>query len=245
MSMAVTNNFSMDRIIYLCKRYIAIKKNMIFIGLAAMASIIVFIKAVLIYLGDGSHNLAPAILSLAFVIFQYAGYAFTSTMFNELNSAGSAPQFYTLPATTFEKISAAWLISYVGYTLVGLTALYILSLLSGMEAGWFFSLNTFTELWIYTIFQSIFLFGAVYFKANNFLSTIVAMLGLMISLGLIYFLLEHIHVFDSMKTWTFSIPTTLLASTTTHIISSIVFTVILTSLFIWFAYLRLKNRQIA
>ena len=217
---------------------------MIFIGLAAIATIIVFIKASLIYYGDGSSNMAPVIMSFAFVIFQYTGYAFTSTMFNELNSAGSSPQFYTLPATNFEKLTAAWLISYVCYTVVGLIALYVLNLLSGMSTGWFFSIDTFNKLWTYTIFQSIFLFGAVYFKANNFLSTIVAILGALISLGLIFLLITKL-VPAGFEGWSFKIPTTLFMSSTSHIVSSIVFTLVVSALFIWFAYLRLKNRQIA
>jgi len=112
-----------------------------------------------------------------------------------------------------------------------------------MSASWFFSIDTLNELWTYTIFQSVFLFGAVYFKANNFLSTIVAMLAALVSLGLIFLLLTNLVA--GFEEWTFTIPTTLLASTATNIVSSILFTLIVSALFIWFAYLRLKNRQIA
>lgn len=252
MDISMSSGFSFARVLQLCKRNLFLKKKMILIGLAALIGLLLVLYAG-IYAFTPTHLDVPkeslefsgknTVFTIALRIFQYVGYAFTSTMFYELNSTGSAPQFFTLPAKTSEKLLSAWLISYVGYTVFGIIVLYLFSLIMDVDQKLFFSTNTFNELWMYTILQSIFLFGAVYFKANNFLSTIVAILGFMISLGLIFFLLNLF--FDDFEAWSFTIPTTLLASTTSHIISSIVFTILVSALFIWFTYLRLKNRQIA
>lgn len=221
-------------------RNIALKKGMIYGGLVIIAGLLLITKLLTTFFPPINLIFGPVLFSTTAMIMTYGGYAFSSTMFNELNSAGSASQFLTLPASTLEKLTAAWLVSYVAYTAVGMAALYILSLIVGVNVS---SMSTFTSLsgfYIYTILQSVFLFGAIYFKANNFLSTLVAMLVFAIGLSLISITLNSF--IPNIAPLLFSVSSYFSVETP---IGGIVNTVIISLVFLGFAYLRLKNRQIA
>ena len=244
-SISMKNSFSLERVIQLCKRYVAIKKNMILIGASAIIGLLLIVYALILSFAPSDFTLSNSlvVMTFAFMIFKYTGYAFTSTMFNELNNSGSAPQFYNLPANTSEKLFSAWLLSYVCYTLIGLVALYIFTLISGMSADWFFSKQTMGEIVLYTIVQSIYFFGAVYFKANNFISTLVALLAFNLSLVLIYLALKT--YIPGFEEWLSSVAVNFIKSVFSNNFTNVLFTIVISAMIMWFAYRKLKNRQIA
>lgn len=242
MSKEITSKTSLYRIKLLFHRNVMINKRTIQIGLISLICGVVFIKGTVLYYGGISPIAAESIITFGFVIFTLVGYAFTSIMFYEKNSANSAPQFFTLPATAFEKIISAWLLSSCAYTVVGLVLLYVLSLLIGLPADWFFSIRIFNEIWPYIIYQSIFFLGAVHFRSNNFLSTLVAIFGVLILFGLIALLLVNTFTPDGLF---LKIPTTLTATSTFRIITTCTLTVAISAFFIWVSYIRLKRMELA
>ena len=237
------NSVSFQRILQLCKRYVAFKKKMIQVGFAVIISLITVMAIWMLNFMPDDHRSLNMVFSFAFILFQYAGYALSSTMFNELNEKGSAPQYFTLPAKTTEKLLSAWLISYVAYTLIGLFFLYIFSMIIGMDIGSVLTMQNLSEFMIYTTLQSIFIFGAIYFKANNFLSTVLALFVFMITFSLIYLGLKT--YIPGFETWLSGSLSVLTSSIFANLTSGILFTLLISGLFIWFTFIRLNNRQIA
>lgn len=167
------------------------QKRMIMIGGAIIVGIIALLYIPMVALAPSNFkSLGPVnIMTIAFTLFTWAGYGLTSTMFEEINSAEFATQYFTLPASSFEKLTSALALSYISYSILGLFALHFISLILGIDSNFIFKIETFNNLLIYTIFQSVFLFGAAYFKTNNFLSTVVSILAFMIVFSLIIFVL--------------------------------------------------------
>ena len=218
---------------------------MILTGFGILLGLIVLAKVFIHYfMNFPGFNDSPRIISMAFSIFTWGGYAFTSTMFNELNKPSTAAQFLTLPASNLEKLCSAWLVSYVGYTLVGILVLDIIILiLEGWGVSWLLNFEMLNRLLTYTIVQSLFLFGAVYFKANNFLSTLVTIIGVAIFWSLWMIWLQKIYPDFSFRVLTkFGL---LASSEEKNLMFSFVTSISISGLFIWFSFLRLKKRQIA
>ncbi len=229
-----------QQVAHLILRYVAIKKRMIYGGLATVIGLLLITKLMLTFFPQSHQLFGPFMFSIFTVLVTYGGYAFSSTMFNELNAPSSATQFLTLPASTLEKLTAAWLVSYVAYTAVGVLAIYILSLMVGEDVSSASTMTGLSDFYIYTITQSIFLFGAAYFKANNFLSTLIAMIVVALGTSLLFIGLKA--VFPSLSLFFSSRGTGWLISSSAV---SAIFTVIISASFLSFTYLRLKNRQIA
>lgn len=237
------NSVSFQRVLQLCKRYVALKRRMIEVGFAVIISLITVMSIWMLNFMPDDHRSLNMVFSFAFILFQYAGYALSSTMFNELNEKGSAPQYFTLPAKTTEKLLSAWLISYVAYTIIGLFSLYIFSMVIGMDTGSVLTMENFSEFMIYTILQSIFIFGAIYFKANNFLSTLLTLFVFMTTFSLIYLGLKT--YISGFEAWLSGFLSVFTSSISANLASGILFTLLVSGLFTWFTFIRLKNRQIA
>lgn len=248
-----TSGFSFDRFFNLCRRFIALNQRKWVIGFAGAIGLLI-----VVWLGTNIFNLPHQqstliVLSIGFLLYQLGGYALTSTLFSELNSVGSAPQMYTLPASNFEKLSASWFLSYVCYTVLVVSALYLLGVVIGFgsflfnqPAGGpgisFLETDVFNKILTYTIYHSVFLLGAVYFHKFNFLKTALAIIVFFAALGIITVIfinfiagVENSHQFFSqfqaLEEYERSI--------------RFLFTLMMTVLFLTFAYIRLKNRQVA
>lgn len=228
-----------ERVTHLVKREVALKKKMIYSGLTAIVILLVISQILLSIYPWIIEPFAPVIYSFTFTIFTYAGYAFSSIMFNELHTSATAPQFLTLPATAFEKLTAAWLVSYVAYTVVGVLALIILHWITG-HGGQMLTGTGLTDFYVYTVTQSIFLFGGVYFKKNNFLATVVALMVLFLGFSLFVLAINTFfpgaeqNLFFISSEWKFiTLFGGLPASTLTSLF------------FLGLAYKKLKNKQIA
>ncbi len=246
MKAILSNSLSFERVIQLCRRSIAIKKRMIMIGGAIIVGIIALLYIPMVALAPSNFkSLGPVnIMTIAFTLFTWAGYGLTSTMFEEINSAESATQYFTLPASSFEKLTSALALSYISYSILGLFALHFISLILGIDSNFIFKIETLNNLLMYTIFQSVFLFGASYFKTNNFLSTVVSILAFMIVFSIIIFVLDYVGL--SSEGWSLLKMLSVQNSDgRSALIKNLVLTLIVSGFFIWMAYRRLKNRQIA
>lgn len=124
------------------------------------------------------------------VIFVITGLIFTSQVFMELHAPNQAYAFLTLPVSTLEKLIGSWFITSPLYVLVFTAATYAIYLISSLVSGFavspasFFTQDFLYNIGSYMVIQTIFLWGASFFRKNNFLKTVLSLLLLFISLGL-------------------------------------------------------------
>ncbi|MBW3546095.1 MAG: hypothetical protein KY428_10950 [Bacteroidetes bacterium] len=124
------------------------------------------------------------------VVFVITGLIFTSQVFMELHAPNQAYAFLTLPVSTLEKLLGSWFITSPLYVLVYTAATYAIYLISTLVSGFavspasFFTTDFLYTIASYMVIQTIFLWGASFFRKNNFLKTVLSLLVLFITLGL-------------------------------------------------------------
>lgn len=227
-----------QKIIQLCKRYFFLKKKMIMIGLAALVGMIILFKLWSMLIGSNSVIEGAMFFTFGLVLIKYTGYALTSTMFNEINSKGTAPFFFTLPASTFEKLASAWLISFVGYTAVALVLIVAHRWSLGVDLQEALNKNLSSHIWTYIIAHSVYLYGAVLFKRNNFLNTLVAIIVSTLAFALIVLIVRN---------YIFSINDEFIYFSRLFLLSpwiSVVLTIVIATFFYWLTYRKLQKRQV-
>ncbi len=122
-------------------------------------------------------------------VFMITGLIFTSQIFMELHAPNQAYSFLTLPVSTLEKLVGSWLLTSPVFILVYTVATYAIYLLSALISGVgvspasFFTAELGQTIASYMVIQTIFLWGACYFRKNNFLKTVLSLLLLFIVLG--------------------------------------------------------------
>lgn len=248
-----TSGFSSDRFLQLCKRFWAVNQKMWTIGFSGALGLLIVIWLGINLIGAPGHNAALAVIPIGLLLYQLGGYALTSTIFSELNSVGSASQMFTLPASSFEKLFSAWFLTYFCFTILSAVTLTILSYIMGTGSSIFFEsgMQQTPELsqpdlagsiLTYTIYQSIFLLGAVYFNNNNFLKTVLAMILFFAILGISSIL--FLNFYTDAESFHISTESLGFLSEGYHWLR-ILTTVVITGFFISLAYIRLKNRQVA
>lgn len=252
----VNNQFSMSRFLLVLKRYVALNQRTWLIGFLCVAGFLLAI-AVLPTMSSMFSVDRPgfvAVRGLTLSLYTLGGLILTSMIFNEVHSPTKAFQFLTLPSTTFEKLLAAWFSGTVVYSVISLISIVILSVLieviKGINTGaWtpFNVFNPFTADVISTVlgfffYQSIFLLGAVYFKKNNFIKTLLVIIVFV--LGTIFILNIGLLIFGLSQNQDFFMNIQLDAQQWITPLKYIL-GIGLTLFFIWLSYLQLKNKQVA
>lgn len=250
-----SNQFSVTRFQLVLKRYVALNQRTWLIGFLCVAGFLLAI-AVLPTMSDMMNVQRPgfiAIRGFTLSLYTLGGLILTSMIFNEVHSPTKAFQFLTLPSTTSEKLFAAWFTGSFVYTVVSMVAIFALSILvevvKGVNLGiWtpFNIFNPFTADVISTIlgfffYQSIFLLGAIYFKSNNFIKTLLVVIVFV--LGALFVLNIGLLIFGLSQNQEFFLNIqlgTLWLTPLKYIVGTI-----LTTVFIWLSYLQLKNKQVA
>jgi hypothetical protein len=112
------------------------------------------------------------------------GYILSSVAFTDVHESKKATHYLTLPGSTLEKYVGRVLLTTVGWTLAAIALYMVTTLLSagiGMvifgRAGEIFlpvTPLTWEAIGSYIVTQSIFVFGAVYFKKHHFVKTVLA-----------------------------------------------------------------------
>ncbi|MDZ7721198.1 MAG: hypothetical protein U5K72_20415 [Balneolaceae bacterium] len=252
----INNQFSISRFQLVLKRYVALNQRTWLIGFLCIAGFLLAI-AVLPTISTMFSVDRPgfiAIRGLTLSLYTLGGLILTSMIFNEVHSPTKAFQFLTLPSTTSEKLFAAWFAGSVVYTVVSMVAIVALSLLietiKGVNTGHWtpfnlfnpFSADVLSMVLRFFFYQSIFLLGAVYFKKNTFIKTLLVIIVFV--LGTIFILNIGMLIFGLSQNQDLSINIQLDAQqwiTPIKYILGIGFTLF----FIWLSYLQLKNKQVA
>lgn len=244
-----TNSFSFERFLLLTKRTIILNQKSWVIGFSsaygilALAWFLPIFTALPVWHSYQINSLLPA----ATFLFSAGGLFITSTLFDELHSPTTAFLNFTLPATAFEKLFNAWFISFVLFSVTALAGYFVLHLLiqlitvlitssaSAVQPFDPFSKEVMRLIHNYVAYNSVFLLGAVYFKKNNFLKTLLVMI--LFGVGMAF--ISGIIAFFSAEN-SFHISISELNTTVLYLI-----TVGFISLMLFFSYIRLKNRQVA
>lgn len=181
--MGQNNIFSASRFIHLIKRHYVLNFTGLIIAFSGIAAIVAIIGALGSF-GRQQFN-DELFTSLFYVVMFITGYILTSTIFSELHRPERSVYYLTLPASSFEKLFSGWLNTSIIFLVFSLIAYYVSYLLSSIFAYWWFQVpfelkNVFNMGFLeaskfYIVTQSVFFFGAVYFKGYNFLKTVLAL----------------------------------------------------------------------
>lgn len=183
-NMEKNNVFNIARSGHLLVRQLGFSTNGLMIGFGAVTGILIFILSMTIIFGhvNMSSNIFYGTIMPYFFIM---GYIFTSNIYSELRHPQRGYQYLILPASTLEKLMIPWLISSILYVLTSIIALFIINtiliicsgLIGGNHVPLFnpFALDVLKMFAVYMVTQPIFVLGAIYFRKNNFLKTILAL----------------------------------------------------------------------
>lgn len=255
-SVNTTNQFSVSRFQLVLKRFVALNQRTWLIGFLCVAGFLLAI-AVLPTMSDMMNVQRPgfiAIRGFTLSLYTLGGLILTSMIFNEVHSPTKAFQFLTLPSTTFEKLVAAWFAGSVIYTVISMVSIVVLSLLieliKGVNLGiWTpfnifnpFSQDVISSILGFFFYQSIFLLGAVYFKKNNFIKTLLVIIVFV--LGALFVLNIGLLIFGLSQNQEFFLNIQLDAQRWFTVLKYVV-GICLTVFFIWLSFLQLKNKQVA
>ncbi len=188
------NQFSAQRFTLLIKRYFVLNYKPWLIGLGALSGVLLLVSLINAYASGGSFNF-PLITSLGSVFIFIVGFMTTSSVFKEIHTPARGQFFLTLPATTIEKLFSHWFITSIAYILIANIILYLVllfanglsNLIWGMQWSFFnpFSIGNLELMGQYIVAHSLFFLGAVYFRKNNFLKTLLSLFALYVFLGII------------------------------------------------------------
>lgn len=201
--MKLNNILSPQRLLYLLKRDILSNINTALIAFGALTAVIYLISAIMAYNNAPSGQLY---FSLFTNILFAGGFIVTSMIFKEIHKKETAQNYLLLPASNFEKFISRLLISTIGFALITVAGVSLISYLSEGVNLLIFKrhnvfFNPFTKtVWVliahYIVAQSFFFLGAVFFRKFHFIKTINIIFLIQISLSIITVLFIRIIFFD-------------------------------------------------
>ncbi len=184
--------FNLQRIKHLIQRDVILRKGTILTAIA-VTSVLLLIACFISLKGD-YHLSADEFYNAFTVLYIIIGVWLSFSTFREVNQQKSNQFYFTLPASSLERITAAWFSTSILYTL----AFTVLGFLIGQMVVLFGSvlfgtkvhlLDMFNSRYLslvgfYLVTQPIFLYGAVRFRKNGmgktWLAIAVTILGFMI-----------------------------------------------------------------
>ena len=192
--MKKSNYFNFNRLFMLMYRQLRLKFNSILITTGAFAGIIIVVNLLSMFSCHCNEICQQLYSSLSLPMFFVLGMVFTSKIFDELHSPSKSCFYLTLPVSNTERLAASWLLSSVIYLIWWILAIFIINILISVlgffllniSFSWInmFSRHSMTVFGSYMVTQSVFLFGAIYFRKNNLIKTVFALflIGLAISM---------------------------------------------------------------
>jgi uncharacterized membrane protein HdeD (DUF308 family) len=191
---------SLKRIAYLLKKdVVEIYRPAVLVS-ATVAGVLLVVSLLICIFGDGSAARASfpqgvqghdVVFGLLLVL---GGALITSRAFSEVHDRSRNHEWFMLPASTLEKFLNRLVLTSVGYSIIVIVGYFaataitagITLAVTGNHLGIFNPLDR--EVWQavanYWLAQSIFLFGAAYFRKTHFVKTVLSVIVLAISLGI-------------------------------------------------------------
>lgn len=182
-----TNSYNPQRQLLLLRRQLSVSQQTWLIAAGAIFGLLLIISVLVATFNPAE---LPDVQGFYLAAFTFGGLIFTSLIFKELHSPHRSYFFLTLPASTLEKLTAAWLLTsplyILAFTLISFIIYFISFLIAGIpfSFAYFFNDGLGEASLSYMVIQTIFLWGAVYFRKNNFLKTLLSLILLAIGLGM-------------------------------------------------------------
>jgi hypothetical protein len=187
------NQFSIQRFFLLIKRNVIMNIKTWLIGFGAISGLLILIAQLQAYQAGGILDInAIATTGITFIFI--GGYLVTSMAYNEIHTPARSQFFLTLPATNAEKLLSHWFLTSLLYIVIAYLVLFAILLLSSLITALIygsgitlfqpFSSGNLKLMGIYMVTQSVFFLGAIYFRKNNLLKTILTAFVLMMFLSM-------------------------------------------------------------
>jgi hypothetical protein len=173
--------FNLNRATNLCRRQLLINRHTLLVGVGAITAFMLGITILCTLFNISSTS---QFNDWNFRIIFICGFIFTSMFFSEFRNTPKAMFYLSLPVSNFERLLVAWLLTSPILVIVSSLILYITNVLGVFIATGnylniqpFFTTEYFHSILNYMLIQPIFLFGSVVFKKNNFLKTVLSIIG--------------------------------------------------------------------
>ncbi len=213
----MNDKFNIKRFLQLVNNDIETHKKSLLIYFAATL-VICFIASIII--PTSNYGYGPKIYFPHISVIVILMIVLVSFSFYELDYTDKGINYLTIPATLFEKYFCRWIMTIIGYLLAGcaiyivyVLLLYVLNLPYSRvahEKGMYDIINPVNMDFIkvigyYLLLHSIFFFGAIYFKKNEFLKTLMWIAIIATFCFALLFLLHKILIPD-LKISFFTVP---------------------------------------
>lgn len=200
-------HFSWKRLFLCLRRDIKQNSRTIYVVFGALTGVLLIMSAADLFFGEGSLDYHRDIFSSILFI---GGFIFASGVFKEIHSKETNQAYLMLPASALEKVLSRLLLvsaGWVFFTILWFTASAALSevlnsLVFGRSHEFFnpFSAWVWKQAAHYTVVQSVFLLGGIYFRKLHFFKTVLAAAVGVISFSLLGGLLVRLVFADYFTT---------------------------------------------
>ena len=199
--MKLSDTLEGKRLVNLLKRDVYLSWQSILIKSAALSAVIIVLTVIN---NMGRNPGFSHLINFALILF-LVGYVITAKAFIDMHSKSRAYEWFMLPASILEKFIVRLTITSIGWSVLFL-AIYALSSLAGEGLNVLifgyrhtllfnpFAFSALKVVLLYLITQSVFLFGAAYFKSGHFVKTslsiilfVVIIAALAVFIGRIFF----------------------------------------------------------
>lgn len=205
MRRAVSDSFSLQRTLWIAKAFLVLNRRMLGLGMVILLLVAVLYWFFIDYIQQETHYPGADMRIPYFLvvsgIYMILGALLVSTQFKYMHKTGRNNQQLTLPVNSLEKLCAAILISIICYGLIAYLIVLSFTMIIGADIwGSFTEEVVLVQIRNNLFWQSIFLFGAAFFRKNQFLST----LAILLVSGFIYAGITNLMLIGSMSDGTIS-----------------------------------------
>ncbi len=217
--MKLSNYLNMRRIGLLLKKdLVALKKqSLIMAGAIFVVYLAIYLLSVFAFTRGGNTAAQLGLgadrtgLHLGFFtpLLFLGGFVVTSRCFFEVHNRVRNHDWLMLPASTMEKFVERWFLTSIGYAVAAAVGYTVFSIIGAGVAKAFFrsSYNVFNPLsraavllcLNYIVGQSLYMLGAVYFRKNHFVKTILVLFGFVIVLTFFAAIVVRLVYWDYFK----------------------------------------------
>ena len=186
--------FSPGRFFLILKRDFFSNYRTILITIGAIAAFVILASTISAFNRSGEEFH----LILYFLLLFVGGFIISSRAFREMHNPQSSFTYITLPGSQLEKFTGKLILTSIGYVIGALIIYSAISAVSEIINQLLFGythafLNPFTRVFIigsaaFVVIQSLFLTGAVFFKKNSLIKTILMLAVLAIAILVIVIL---------------------------------------------------------
>ena len=181
--MTINDYLKPERIFFLIKRDFNRQWKDYLITMAAVLGFFLLVEVINAKTGTIDPDIHYGFMSIILFVF---GFIFTSMAFREAHRKLLIHDWLMLPASTLEKFISKLLMYTVVYSVAGIIIYTVFSLFSKLIIGVFlgeaYPVFSPASAWVwklaghYILVQSVFILGAAWFRNNNFIKTIIALI---------------------------------------------------------------------